>query len=277
MLKKAAFLTIVSMCLITLTFVFPRASANTAAPLSPRSDASVSIDFDGIMAVCFGDPSQVGVGILNVPNHTPKVTITEISNNNKRVIAELADEQLSDLHIFTESHNNSINRFQSQDMSDPNDYRWTVDMENDLYQRQLSLNTKGMAAKIHIETGLFYADKLSERNFRFFAADNSGKELNFNRKIGFPAAKIALEAGDALILQSKDRTIRLNQDYGVKYEISIHNSPKPEMASMDHFLFYYDNIDTKVTPYSPVMAQKAAYSTNGSICLPAVFGRSRLN
>jgi hypothetical protein len=253
------------------------AGAIAAAPaVNPHAPATVTMSFDGLIAVCFGDPTRVSAGFLNVAHHSPNITITKVENGQQSTIAVLKDQELSDtLYLDIEGSESGVRTYQT-DSSDEKDFRWNIDLESDIHQRQLYIKEEKLLGKLHISTGLFYADHLSEKPVRFFAADNSGNMLPFNRRIGEPAGKINMNSGDALVLKSKKVNLRLVSTPGISYEISITNLPPANMASMNHWLFYYDFINADVKHYAPVMINKAAYAPRPMICTAAVFSKSRL-
>ncbi|MEW6737998.1 MAG: hypothetical protein AB1489_42365, partial [Acidobacteriota bacterium] len=161
--------------------------------------------------------------------------------------------------------------------NDPNDFRWNIDMEGDLHQRELHLKEEKLFGKIHIGAGLFYSDDLSQEKVRFLATDGSGKVLPFNRQVATPAAKLNLVAGQALVIRGSKDIVRLVAEPNVRYEIAVTNEPPAEMASMDHFTYYYDFIGAKVTPYNIALARKAAVEPAPLTCQSVVFGKSKLN
>ena len=275
-MKKTSFAVYFVICLIA-AFAFSTApQANVSAPPAhPRQDATVEITFDGLMALCLGDPSRVSVGILNVEHHRPELRITKVKSEQKTPVAIWRGELRDTLYLDVESHSQNVSRYQaSAPATDPNDFSWTVDLESDLFQRELYVKEESLVGKIHINAGLFYGRNLSEEKFRFF--DNTGKALPFDRQVAEPAAKLNLAAGDALIIKSSKETLRLAAEPGVRYQIEVTNLPPADMAAMDHWLYYYDVLGAKVTPYTPVMVKKAAFAPRPLLCLSAVFSKSRL-
>jgi hypothetical protein len=241
--------------------------------------ATVNINFDGIQAVCFGNPNQVTSGVLNVPHHLPKMTINSIKENQTTTLAVLDKVQMKgDIYIGLAGVNKSaVSRYYGSSMEDPYDFRWNIDMESDIFQKQLHLREDKLACKVHFNAGLFYADNFSERPVRFIANDDASKILPINRRIAGPAAKINLAEGDSLVIKSAYFNLVLTAKEGVRYEINIDNLPPADMASMDHWRYYYDAISDKVTPYMPLMAHPAAFSPAPLVCRPAVFTKSQLN
>src|SRR5438067_1187057 len=120
------------------------ASSNNAAvvrPVSPKQEATVSFSFDGLMAICFGNPERVSAGLLDVQHHTPEITINKISEGKKSTLAVLRGEQLRrTLYIDVEGASAGVSRYYGETMGDPNDFRWNIDLEGEIYQRQLYVN-----------------------------------------------------------------------------------------------------------------------------------------
>jgi hypothetical protein len=273
-------LSFLAIMLISLSYTASGNSGSaTLKPVSPWADATINFQFDGLMAICFGNPERVSAGLLDVHHHSPEIKIMRIKDGQRAELATLKEEQLRNtLYIDVEgSSRTGVSRYYTESMDDVKDFRWNLDLEGELHQRQLYVREDKLFGKIHFNSGLFYAGKMTEQPVRFFAADNSGKTLPFNRRIAAPAAKINLAIGEALVIRGGKETIRLVAEAGVRYEVEVNNLPPPDMANMDHWLFYYDVINTKVTRYMPVQTVKTAFGPRPLLCEPAVFSRSRLN
>ncbi|MEW6737669.1 MAG: hypothetical protein AB1489_40690 [Acidobacteriota bacterium] len=257
-------------------------SKSAPLPVNPREEASVSMTFDGLMALCMGNPERVSVGILDVHHHMPQLLVSKIVNGRKTPLPTLKGEQLrGTIYIDVEGESAQVGRYLAPLMeSDPNDFRWNIDMEGDLHQRELHLKEEKLFGKIHIGAGLFYAHNISEEKVRFFAADGSGKVLPFNRQVAEPAAKINLAKGQVLVIRGGSDTIQLTAEPGVRYEVAFTNLPPAEMANLDHFLFYYDFIGAKVTRYQPSTTQKASLlprpAPHPALCFTIVLSKSNL-
>ncbi|MEW6733184.1 MAG: hypothetical protein AB1489_17790 [Acidobacteriota bacterium] len=248
-------------------------------PLNPRENATVTMTFDGLMALCMGNSERVSVGILNVHHHLPMLTVAKIVNGQRSIVTTLKDEQLrGTTYIEVEGGTANVGKYLSASMqNDVNDFRWNIDLEGDLHQRQLYVQEEKLFGKIHIGAGLFYARNLSEEKVRFFAADGSGKALPFNRRVAEPAAKIDLAAGQALIIRGVKESIHLAVEKDVYYEVAITNEPPAEMANIDHFQFYYEVMGEKITPYIPVAARKTSSAPWPLFCGSGIFSKSQLN
>ncbi|MEW6737208.1 MAG: hypothetical protein AB1489_38340 [Acidobacteriota bacterium] len=222
-------------------------------PLKPTDDASVKISFDGMIAIMMGNPERVTAAFLDVCHHTPTITITRVRNQQRTVIATLQGEQLRgtvqiDIESATSairSNRQRVSKYYAASVSnDANDFRWTVDFEKDLHPlyRPMQIKEEKLFGKIHINTGLFYADNLSEEIYHFVAADGSGKALPFQRQIATVAAQVILNNGESLVINGNNEDIRFSSEYSIQYEVAITNTPPPNMANVDHWLYYYDII-----------------------------------
>lgn len=280
MKTRSMFLFIFILAVVGLT-VNASGSNKSAAlqPISPKEEASVHMNFDGLMTVCFGDPARVSAGFLDVHHHTPEIVIAKIENGKSRTIAKLSGDELrGSLYFDVEGESKTaVSRYYGDLQSDQNDFRWNIDLEGDLYQRQLYIKEEKLFGKIHFSSGLFYSDNLTDKPVRFYAADDMGKAHPFNRRVGAPAAKLNLALGDALVIKSEKQTLRFKAESGVRYEIRINNLPPSDMANLDHWLFYYDVVGSNVTKYMPVMIQKAAFGPRPMLCDPVIFSKSKLN
>ncbi|MEW6737995.1 MAG: hypothetical protein AB1489_42350, partial [Acidobacteriota bacterium] len=285
MRKNIALSVSLFVCLVFALTMAASTNSNTnsskAAPLpvNPREEATVSMTFDGLMALCMGNPERVSVGILDVHHHTPMLAVSKIVNGRKTTLATLKGEQLrGTIYIDVEGASAQVGRYLAPSMqNDPNDFRWNIDMEGDLHQRELHLKEEKLFGKIHIGAGLFYAHNISEEKVRFFAADGSGKALPFNRQVAEPAAKINLAKEQVLVIRGDKEAIQLTVEPSTRYEVALTNLPPEEMANMDHFLFYYDFMAVKVSPYMPESIRKIAFAPRPLVCGSVVFSRSQLD
>jgi hypothetical protein len=247
-------------------------------PANPREQASVTISFDGLMAICFGDPARVSAGILDVHHHTPQLKIEKVKGDQRALMAVIKGESLRGVAYLDveNSASRGVSRYYANSMAeDKNDFRWTVDLENDIHQRQLYIKEDKLFGKIHFSAGLFYGNNLSAETVKF--QSTTGNELSFQRQIAQPAAKLNLNVGEVLIIKLKDRTLRLPAEVDLRYEIAITNTPPADMVNLNHWLFYYDIVGRSVTAYEPVIVKKAAYNPRPVVCESVVFSMSKLD
>jgi len=94
MKSRTTFLSLFFLIVVALSITVSSNSSATAPLPSPRQDATVSFSFDGLMAICFGNPARVSAGLLDVIHHTPKLAITRIEGNKRSNLAVLRAEQL---------------------------------------------------------------------------------------------------------------------------------------------------------------------------------------
>jgi hypothetical protein len=279
MRKFFQFMIISTVVFVAIFTISTNANSRISSTLkTPHEDATVTISFDGLLAVCFGDPGRVSTGILNVAHHTPRLVIEQITPESKRTIATLTGAQLrGTTFIDVEgSAPTGVKRYFATTMSeDEKDFRWTVDIESDIFQRQLYIKEEKLFGKIHFSAGLFYGNNLSEETVKFQSA--AGNELPFKRQIAEPAAMVKLTAGETLVIKTKGQTLRLPAQANARYQIAITNTPPADMANMNHFLFYYDVVGKPVTAYEPVVVKKAAFFPKPILCQAVVFSKSKLN
>jgi hypothetical protein len=160
--------------------------------------------------------------------------------------------------------------------NDPYDARWMIDF-NELYPGKMTIKEQNLFTKIHISSGLFYADGLSKTKARFFAADGSQKTLKVSRRMAQPAAKLNLSEGDKLIISGNFEPIRLVGTAGVQYQIDITNLPPKNAMSMDHFLHYYEIVAEPLEKYIPVYTFKTALAPAPTSCPPIYFSSITLS
>ncbi|KAF0244035.1 MAG: hypothetical protein FD167_3694, partial [bacterium] len=155
---------------------------------------------------------------------------------------------------------------------DTTDFRWCLDIENDLFQRELYLKDNFLT-KIHFNTGTFYAENVTENKYQFTAGS---KIHSFNRQIGRPMLKVELDKQENLIITGLDKEIKLLYFTNISYQINITNLPPEDMANIDHFSFYYNAVKVDVPQYMPIMVKKATFRPSPMICEAVIFGKSSI-
>ncbi|MBL8151085.1 MAG: hypothetical protein JNN15_14250 [Blastocatellia bacterium] len=259
-----------------------------ASTLTPTL-SNVTFEFDGMMGLFMGNPQRISLGIIDAHHHSPELVVYKLIGNKseqdqeKREVARFSKEQLKrTLSVSVAAIGNlqkaRIGKYISLDgrENDTQDFGWTVDIENDLYKRKLRIKEKAFWGKIHFNAGIFYANRLSEESYKFIAMDGTGRSLNFLRRVGQPATKIILQKDQELVITGLDEVLKLKAEENINYLVTVHNLPPPEMASLDHFLMYYDVIDENLVKYKPI-AVKQSSGTGAGLCPPRVFGQSGLD
>jgi len=233
----------------------------------------VSFHFDGLQAIAFGDSKRVSDGILDVHHHSPLIEVKEIKGGKETIIRTIKADELKGkvLNVDVPNNQQQPKRYYSLDMSkDTQDFRWCLDIENDLFQKQLYLKDN-FFAKIHFNTGMFYAERLTENKYQFVAGT---KVHNFKREIGRPNGRMQLSKGQNLVINGLDKAMTLTYQPGVSYSVDITNLPTKDMMNMDHFAFYYDLVKTDVPKYMPMMVKKASFAPHPMVCESIIFGKS---
>jgi len=265
---KKAFLFFCLLMLVGLSF--------TVTNSSPAK-SNVTFTFDGLQVLAFGNPTRVSTGILDVHHHEPKIEIKEITNGKEKVLETISGKQLQNKVLNISVPNNAVKptRYISPNMNvDKKDFRWCLDMEQDLFQKQLYLKEDKLAVKIHFANGDFFTNSVTSDKYQFFAGST---QHPFKREIGQPAARIELQQGNSLTIAGLDKELNLAYQSGVSYKVDITNLPPKEMANIDHFAFYYDVIKEPVTRFVPIQVKKAGYLPPPTVCDPSVFSKSKIN
>lgn len=239
----------------------------------------IKFSFEGLQALAFGNSARVTDGILDAHHHTTTIEIKRVEKGQEKVINNIVGKDLYK-RVLNVSVPNKQNkqlepvRYYSPNMnSDKQDFRWCLDIESDLFQRELYLKDNFLT-KIHFNTGTFYAENITEGKYQFVAGS---KLHSFNRQIGRPTLKIELSQNENLVISGLDKEISLPYEEGVSYSISINNLPPKEMMDINHFAFYYDSVKTDVPRFMPVLVQKAAFWPAPIACEAAIFGKSSIN
>jgi len=241
-----------------------------------NSKCEVSFMFDGLQAIAFGDSKRVSDGILDVHHHNPLIEIKQIKDGQETIIHTIKASELKGKVLQIDVPNTTLQpkRYYSSDMSkNSQDFRWCLDIENDLFQKQLYLREDKLFCKIHFMEGEFFTNQLTEDKYQFTAGS---KLHSFNRRIGEPGAKLQLVSGNDLVITGLDKEIILPYRLGTNYKISITNLPSKDMMNMDHFAFYYDVIKSDVTPFMPLISKKVAFGPKPYVCGALIFSKSTI-
>ncbi len=267
---KKSFLAIFVAALLGIITFSSASTGNTAK-------CQVLFAFDGLGVIAFGDPSRASLGILDVVHHTPQIQIKTLESGREKNTQTISNDQLKNKVITISVPKSQLHpqRYYSPDMTkDTADFRWCLDLESDLFQKQLYLKQDKLFAKIHFTTGTFYTTNLTSDKYQFTA----GSTLHsFNRQIGTPAASVKLQQGQALIIAGLSENIVLLFKANVSYEIAITNLPPKNMMSMDHFLYYYDALKTPVKKFMPVEAKRATYGPRPLYCDTIILSKSTIS
>jgi hypothetical protein len=105
---------IFAIALSTAVFNNGKASAGRAPAANPREEATAAFNFDGLMALCFGNPQRVSVGLLDVHHHTPEFAVTKIKDGVKTKAFVLKGEDLrGTLYVNKEGGASGVSRYYS--------------------------------------------------------------------------------------------------------------------------------------------------------------------
>ncbi|MBI4853652.1 MAG: hypothetical protein HY819_17810 [Acidobacteria bacterium] len=268
-MKKVSIL-VIFVCICIATMMVNNVDVNASAK------CEVKFMFDGLQAIAFGNPDKVTDGILDAHHHTPKIEIKEIQKGREKVIANFEGKDLYKkvLNISMPNSPHKPIRYYSPNMNkDTSDFRWCLDIETDLFQKQLYLKDN-FFTKINFNVGTFYAENVTEEKYQFAVGS---KIHSFNREIGRPTLKVNMGKDDSLIIAGLAKEIKLAYQNGVNYSVSISNLPSKDMMSINHFVFYYDLMKTDVQRFMPLAVKKASFLPAPIICDSIVFGKSRID
>lgn len=259
--------------LLFLVFCFVATTTNIVG--SNTVTSQVNFHFDGLQVLAFGDSNRVSLGIMDVPHHTPEIKIVRVEKGRAVSLAIITAKELRNQEVTLDVPNKKLQptRHYSPDMNkDKQDFRWCLDLENDLFQKQLHLKDQ-FFTKIRFNTGTFFAGELSKEQYQF---TNGSRLHGFKRAIANPAAQISMIEGENVLISYGKERLSLPAKAGVNYSIDITNLPRPDYAA-NHFFHYYDLLKTDVVRYEPVKATKIAYAPYPVFCNSVVLSRSRIN
>lgn len=240
---------------------------------SADNQCEVSFHFDGLQAIAFGDSKRVSDGILDVHHHTPNIEIKQVKQGKETTLYNIRANELKGKALTINVPNNQLQpiRYYSPDMNkDVQDFRWCLDIENDLFQKQLYLKDN-FFAKIHFNAGMFYSENVTENKYQFVSGSSLHK---FNREIGRPTLKVGLDKQDSLVISGLKNEVSLAYQPGTNYSVTISNLPSKDMMNIDHFVFYYDAVKVNVPKFMPLPVEKAAFYPKPIICDSVIFGKS---
>ncbi|MBI4853557.1 MAG: hypothetical protein HY819_17325 [Acidobacteria bacterium] len=138
--------------------------------------------------IAFGDPTRASVGILDVAHHTPKIEIKKIENGKEKTIVKYQGKDLYQRSLTISLPNKSFDlsmpsRYYSFDMQkDKKDFRWCLDMESDLFQKQLYLQEDKLFTKIHFNSGTFFTSHLLDGKYTTLKVIEKTKKKEENEK-----------------------------------------------------------------------------------------------
>lgn len=240
------------------------------------SKCEVIFRFDGLQAIAFGDTSRVSDGIMDVHHHQPNIKIEQVQQKKKLTLYNVTADELKSKVLTVNVPNKQLkpSRYYSVDMNkDKQDFRWCLDLEQDVFQKQLYLKEEMFFCKIHFLTGQFVTDHVSDEIYQFVA----GSKIHpIKRPIGMASNHIQLQKGDNLTITGLDKNIALPYSPDTVYEIDVTNLPPTDMMNVDHFGFYYDVIKADVPKFMPVLVKKASFMPRPMVCESVIFGKSTI-
>ncbi|MEW6736199.1 MAG: hypothetical protein AB1489_33205 [Acidobacteriota bacterium] len=251
---------------LTLFYALSTVSADRA---TPPNNAAVTVHFDGLQLLCYGNEGRMTSVVLDAIHHSPTLTVTRIVEGKRSVVMTRKGDQLRMPWIIeVEGAARPIERYQAASMyNDPKDWHWVMSLDEVYPGRTFTIREEKPFGKVHFLAGTFHATKLSRLPVRFYAANGDNSQvLPFKRRAAAPAASIDLNPGEALLLRSERELLRFEVKEGVQYEVSLTNLPPPEHAGFDHFLYYYEVIQEPLPRYVPFYVEQAAFAPDPLFC-----------
>lgn len=230
-------------------------------------DATITLRFTGLLVFCFDKRSKIcQVGALP-KNHKLRFGVTKkgpgIENDSEQTLTippSLID-QASDLWLDVEGEPALEQRAaepfiagkRDESPTDPQDFRWVVDLEGrHFYDRPLKVRDGALRPILSVATGLFYSAILSPDLYRTVPVTSNGarrrstRGRNFGYIAEYIGADIYLTRPDqALVLRvgrNGSELLRLHNEEGKTYEISVGNGDTPQAPAGSDFHYYYDAI-----------------------------------
>lgn len=223
-----------------------------------HSEASVTVTFEGLLALCVNDKNQAEIGALRNSHHelTMEVnTITRQRDRERTSTVRLPVKVNED--IFIEAVNASkpgVSLYKNEGIvfnradgtGDPEDFRWVMDLEGpEFHNRKLTITRPEMLRpRIFIPTGTLYTQEIDSQPMGLTAAGDDLHWTYLGKLAKIIAADISFGAGDEVIVRSGvngSNAIRLKRQPGTRYAIAIKNTRHTMTGiARNDFHFWYD-------------------------------------
>ncbi len=239
-----------------------------------HSTADVTIHIDGLGLICFNNRRECELGILKHPHHALSLNILKITPQdivpvnhsldlNENIIIEVVDNPKLGAIRFEPGD------FSRMENNDPEDFRWTVNLEGDEFHRgkikKLPAGggrTVDIAPRIRITDGIFYTRLRSQAIFDLVDWAKDPRQPRIVREdiriVDFIGADIHLhqERGHVNLKNEGNsaNSIPLQKGAGTRYVISISNVSEGHVHSTigSDFRIFYDVLDVSQTGASRV-------------------------
>ena len=231
-------------------------------------DATITLRFTGLLVFCFNrQRKRCQIGALP-KNHKLRFGVTKkgpkMENDSEQTltIPQSLIDQASDLWLDVEGEPAPEQRTaepfivgkRDEPPTDPRDFRWVADLEGEhFYNRPLKVRNGALRPILSMATGLFYSATLSPDLYRTVPATSNGarRRVTKGRSLGYIAeyigANIYLTRPDqALVLRAGrngSELLRLNNEEGSTYEITVENGDMPQAPAGSDFHYYYDAVE----------------------------------
>jgi len=231
----------------------------------PQNPA-VAIRFTGLLAFCFDKRRKIcQIGALSKDDHELRFRLVkrgpdpESESEQTLTFPHNLIGQPSDLWLNVEGEpspeQQTAEPFIAGDLneppSDPQDFRWVIDLEGEhFYNRPLKVKRGVLRPILFVAKGLFYTDTLTSDFYRTIpiTAKGAARTASAGRSLGqiaeYVGANIYLtHPNQALVLRAGrdgSELLRLNKEEGTTYEITVENVDTPRAPAGGDFHYYYD-------------------------------------
>jgi hypothetical protein len=232
-------------------------------------DPAVTIRFTGLLVFCFDKRSKIcQIGALSKDDHELRFRLVkrgpDPESESERTLTIPHDliRWSSDLWLDVEGEPSSKQQTAepfiagglNEPPSDPQDFRWVIDLEGEhFYNRPLKVRRGVLRPILFVAKGLFYAATLTSDFYQTIpvAADGAARTTTAGRSLGqmaeYVGANIYLtHPNQALVLRegrNGSEVLRLNGEEGATYEITVENGDTPQAPAGSDFHYYYDAIE----------------------------------
>ncbi len=216
---------------------------------------TIKITFNGLLVSAFNQANQLyEIGVLKAKDHVLRINhITKNAAGEEHKHPEIADEiQSGDIRIEIPERNSreGVSRFYGPEgSSDPDDFRWIVDIEELHKERRptgLPLKDGFPQQSIFVRQGLFYtAERIPVSLIR---PDKTKQEVMIASPVG---CNLYLNEDEKFVLSYGlgGKKLEIIAEAGTTHEITILNTPRTYPAEKshggkhdqaNHFHFFYD-------------------------------------
>lgn len=267
-------------------------------------DATITIRFTGLLVFCFDKQRkhcQIGIH-STTDDHELRLRLIkrgpdpESESEQTRTLNHAQLRQSSELEFWLDVEGDSLTQQtaepfiagrQDEPPSNPQDFRWVIDLEGEhFYNQPLKLRRGVLKPILCVPKGLFYTAELSSEPYLALPVAATGTKQS--RARGRSLGQIAKVVGANIHLTHPNQALvlragrngpelwRLKREEGATYEITVENGDTPQAPPGGDFDYYYHAIELNRGEPKILIEPHGLPSFGGimSVCSPVGLGMS---